>query len=483
MLWYIAIFGAVLILYVCAASVLQFWQLTRQVYHGAIEDVETAEGLLYFGQDGRLLMREDYHNHPESLLLIDRMMQVFAPDGSTLYRNDRLGNRYLGGQIFPGEGESGYNERMGRLSDGTRVLLISHVHSIDGRPLLIRLAYDIAPLEQRAAQLVGLLLLALPFALGIGGFAGYNITRRALTPLEDLARRTEQITANRLHDRLPIENPDDELGRIGRVLNELLGRLEYSFDQLRRFTSDASHELRTPLAALRSVGETGLQKECTPEEYRDIIGSMLEEVTRLTRMVESLLTIARADSGELKLAISTFTVLDLVHEAIALVDILAEEKNQSLTVSGDPDIFIRGDRIFLRQAVLNVLHNAVKYSPTGSTIRISVSRSKHFSVGESRAILEIVDEGPGIREEDQPRVFDRFYRVDEGRSRETGGSGLGLAIAKWAVEIHGGQIGVRNVPSEGCCFFMSIPASPSEVKPGPVANGELPNPLPSVKAL
>ena len=151
-----------------------------------------------------------------------------------------------------------------------------------------------------------------------------------------MALRTEQITASRLHDRLPIEDPDDELGRIARVLNGLLGRLEYSFEQLRRFTSDASHELRTPLAALRSVGETGLQKEYTADEYRDIIGSMLEEVTRLTRMVESLLTISRADSGELELGHLLFAILDVVQEAIALVDILAEEKDQALTVSGDP---------------------------------------------------------------------------------------------------------------------------------------------------
>jgi heavy metal sensor kinase len=274
-----------------------------------------------------------------------------------------------------------------------------------------------------------------------------------------MARRTEQITAHRLDERLPIENPDDELGHIARVLNDLLARLESSFAQLRRFTSDASHELRTPLAALRSVGEIGLQKDCTAAEYRDTIGSMLEEVTRLTQMVDSLLTMSRADAGELKLQVSPFSVADLIQEAVSLVDVLAEEKHQSITTSVPPEIVIRGDRLLLRQAILNILHNAVKYSPGGGAIHVSAIRLGNPSERESSVALEILDEGPGIRGEDQRRIFDRFYRVDEGRSRETGGAGLGLAIAKWVVETHDGQIGVRSAPSGGCCFFIELPVA------------------------
>jgi heavy metal sensor kinase len=335
-------------------------------------------------------------------------------------------------------------------------LFISHIHSIDGRPLLIRLGYSMAPLELRVAEQTGLLLLAVPLVLAFAGYVGHRMTGQALRPLEKIALQAEQITASRLHDRIPIDNPNDELGRIAKVLNDLLARLEASFEQLRRFTSDASHELRTPLASLRGVGEMGLEGEYTSREYRDIIGSMLEEVTRLTHMVESLLTISRADSGQLALKMSDFSLLTLVREAVKLVDVIAEEKEQVITISGDPRLLIRGDRTFLRQAVLNILHNAVKYSPASGAIEISVS--SQFSEGnEANVILEIVDHGPGISEEHQSKVFDRFYRVDKGRSRDTGGTGLGLAIAKWAVELHRGSIGLTNSAEGGCRFLVRLP--------------------------
>jgi heavy metal sensor kinase len=452
----VTIFGGGVLLYICGAAILQLWQLTNQLYHGEIQDVETAEGLLYFKPDDTVGMHEEYHNHPESLLLLDRMMEVLSLDGSVLYRNDRLGNRDLGGKPFPGEGVTGYNERTLRLTDGTRVLRISHVHSIDGRPLLIRLAYSTAQLQSRMTEFIAVLVLALPVALAIAGIAGYYVTSRALAPLAELTRRTDKITATRLQDRLPVENPDDELGHIARVLNGLLARLENSFEQLRRFTSDASHELRTPLAALRSVGEVGLQGEYSTSEYREIIGSMLEEVTRLTRMVESLLTMSRAEAGEIKLQTSVFSVLDLVREGIALVGVLAEEKNQRIQIQGTEDFMVKADRLFLRQAIVNVLHNAVKYSPPDSTIEIRLL--KPLEPGEERwALLEVSDEGPGIREQDRAKIFDRFYRVDEGRSRDEGGAGLGLAIAKWAVQANGGDIEVKPGIVRGSTFSIKMP--------------------------
>ncbi len=462
-LWYLALFGGLLLVYMSCVSILQFWQLTAQLYQGAIQDLETAEGLLYFGPNGQILMNEEYHNRPESLLLLDRMMEVLTPDGTVLYRNERLGNRNLGGKVLPGEGETTdsrrtYSERTFRLSDGTRVLLVSHMHSINGRPLLIRLGYDLAPLDRRMLQFGGVLLLALPLALGLAGVAGFSLTRRTLAPLEKMARRTEQITASRLHDRLPIENPDDELGHVGRVLNGLLARLEASFEQLRRFTSDASHELRTPLAALQSVGEMGVHGSYSGVEYRDIIGSMLEEVNRMTRTVESLLAISRADAGQVRLQISDFNVSELVKEAVALVDVLAEEKSQVFTIVGEDNVSARADRLILRQAIVNILHNAIKYSPARGVIEISILPVESFHKGEAGVVVEIMDQGPGIGEEHQAKIFDRFYRVDEGRTREAGGAGLGLAIAKWAVEIHSGEIGVRNNRNGGSCFFIRIPA-------------------------
>ncbi len=170
------------------------------------------------------------------------------------------------------------------LSDGTRVRLVSRLHSLDGQPLLIRLAHSEEPLFSRLKDLVLASLVVLPLVLVVAGIAGYGLARRALSPIEQMARRAQEITPEKLHARLPNDDTDDELGQLARVFNETLARLEQAFEQLRRFTSDASHELRTPLAAIRSVGEVGLQKDGTRAEYRDIVGSMLEEVNRLTSL-------------------------------------------------------------------------------------------------------------------------------------------------------------------------------------------------------
>jgi heavy metal sensor kinase len=465
-LWYVGFTGLVLIAFICGASVLQLWQLTRQIYHAEIQDVQTVEGLLYFSSDGQLKVHDEYHKHPESRLLLDRLMEILTPDGQVLFRNERLQGREMGGRPFPREGNSGYNERSLRLQDGTRVLLISHLYSIQGRPLLIRLAYSSELLTRALSEFVALLLLTLPFALIAAGFVGYRVAGKMLSPLKEMVESTNRITAHRLYDRIPVENAEDELGKMASVLNGLLQRLEESFSQLKRFTSDVSHELRTPLASMRSVGEVGLQKEQTPAAYRDIIGSMLEEVSRLTQMIESLLIISRADAGEIRLHLTTFRVMDLVQEVIALVGVLAEEKKQRLVVSGDETIRIAADRLILRQAIMNLLENAVKYSPVGGAIYVEVS-SPLGRDGARLAELKIRDEGPGIPEESRAKVFERFYRVDDARSREAGGAGLGLAIAKWAVTANRGEIGLAPGISDGCQFCITLPSveAPPEEEP------------------
>jgi heavy metal sensor kinase len=458
-LWYVGIFGIVLAIYICGACVLQYWQLSDQLHHAEIEDLETVEGLLYFTPDGRLFLHEDYHSHPESKLLLDRYMEVVSPDGQVLFRNDRLHGMDLGSTPDYREGDVGYESKRMRLADGTPVLSISHLHLFQGKPLLIRLAYSIEPLRSRLLDFIGLLLLAVPAALLVAAFAGYRVAGKALNPLEHMARQTEQITAQRLKERIPVDNPDDEFGHMARVLDGLLARLGESFEKLQHFTSDVSHELRTPLAAIRSVGEVGLQEDHSTEKYRDIIGSMLEEVARLTSMIDTLLTIAHADSGAIELQRIVFPMTDLVQESVGVVGVLAEDKKQTISVVGDNEISVFADRSFLRMAVINLLDNAVKYSPSGSTVRLVLSDGKNSSDQTEFVQLAIEDEGPGIPEDKASHVFDRFYRVDEGRTRDAGGAGLGLAIAKWAVEAHGGTISVTPRLPHGSIFFIRIPAA------------------------
>jgi len=332
--------------------------------------------------------------------------------------------------------------------------MATSIHTVDGRRVFLRVVHSEQGLWQELEEFGSVLLVALPLALVLAGLGGFALARKALAPIDVMAHKAERISAERLNERLPIENPEDELGHLARAFNATLARLEAAFDQLRRFTADASHELRTPLTAIRSVGEVALQVPKSVTEYRDVIGSMLEETDRLTRLVDSLLTLSRADAGHIQVQRTDISLLGLTQEASSLVEVLAEEKHQRISVEGDPTLIVSGDRLILRQALVNLIDNAIKYSPAEAEILVRVAAGK-----DSQLIVEVVDQGPGVPQEHQSRIFDRFYRVDSARSREWGGAGLGLAIARWAVEIHGGHITLESVEGQGSTFRVALPST------------------------
>ena len=461
-LWYVGIFGVILFGFICAASVLHYLHLQDQLYHAEIQDMETVEGLLSFGPDGRLSLREDYFISEEHRLLLDRLLEVLDMDSHVLFRNMKLGKDGLGGPRTGDEASEDFFRHSLRLADGTHVLVLSHIRPIEGRAVLIRIGYSTEPIRKQSLQLFGLLMLIMPFALLAAGFAGSKVAGKALDPLRQMAQLTQDITAHRLNERIPVKNADDELGHMAAVLNDLLERLEKSFRQLRDFTSDVSHELRTPLASIRSIGEVGAQADYEPKKYRDLIGSMLEEVSRLTGMIDTLLTIAHAESGVLVLNRSRFSVGELVQEAVSIVRVLAEDKGQAILLSVEDQVELNADRSFLRMALVNLIDNAVKYSPVGSEIRVLVQAVNTNPIGEAMMKISVADQGPGIPEKMRERVFDRFYRLDESRNSDAGGVGLGLAITKWAVEAHGGSVSVSSIANGGALFWMVLPTVPSE---------------------
>jgi heavy metal sensor kinase len=297
------------------------------------------------------------------------------------------------------------------------------------------------------------LAVAWPVGLLLAGAGGYALARRALSPVDQMAERARSITADRLDERLPVENANDEFGRLATVFNETLGRLEAAFERLTRFTADASHELRTPLTAIRSVGEVGLRERRDEAAYRDIIGSMLEEVDRLTRLVDTLLTLSRADAGRIKPSIERVSLRQLADEICAHLTVLAEEKRQTLRVDGGVDVQVDGDRTLLRSALINLVDNAIKHSPPGAGVSIEISNRR------DAAAIAVHDTGPGIAAAHQRLVFDRFYRVDKSRSRDLGGAGLGLAIARWAVECNRGHIELESQQGAGSTFRILLPHS------------------------
>jgi heavy metal sensor kinase len=457
---YTTMFASVLAIYIGCAAALLYWNLRDQLYHAEIQDSETVEGLLYFTPFGQLLLNEDYHSRSENRLLLNRLMQVMSTDGRVLFRNEKLNGCDLGGPPLQEEfSRSRFVARRIRTCDGSEVLTVSHVHLDHGHPLLIRVGYSLEPLQTRVAEFIGTLALSMPLAILAAAFAGYRVTTRALYPLEKMARVTERISANRLGERIPIDNPGDELGHMAGVLNGLLQRLENSFEGLRRFTSDVSHELRTPLASMRSVGEVGLQGRHDGGQYRETIGSMLEEVARLSSMVEMLLTIAHGDSGSLVLQRTWFRVSELMEEAVGIVSVLAEEKDQQILTEGDQTIELLADRAFLRMVLINLMENAVKYSPGASRVFVSWRAVPGNRWSGASVEMSVADEGPGIAEPERARVFERFYRVGEAASKAPNGTGLGLAIAKWVVESHGGQIVLEPSESGGSLFKVRLPVA------------------------
>jgi signal transduction histidine kinase len=246
-----------------------------------------------------------------------------------------------------------------------------------------------------------------------------------------------------------VHNPDDELGRLAAVFNETLARLQTSFEQMRRFTADVSHELRTPLTAIRSVGEVGLRGHRDEAAYRGIVGSMLEEADRLASLIDRLLTLSRAETGQAApLARQPLPLRTLADDVVAHLSVLAEEKRQTIEVEG-ADVMGVADRLVLRQAVINLVDNAIKYSPAGGRIHVRIAETAR------EAVIDIVDSGPGIPDDARDRIFDRFYRVEDGGP--THGVGLGLSIAKGAVEANGGRLALETSGPTGSTFRITIP--------------------------
>jgi heavy metal sensor kinase len=319
-------------------------------------------------------------------------------------------------------------------------------------PLTVIVAVDEEPVLAHLRRLALVLLFGFPAAIAAAIAGGSLLAKRVLAPVGALADAAGRITADRLSERLPIGNLDDEFGRLAAVFNHTLARLEEAFERLRRFTADASHELRTPLTALRSVGEVALRAPDFHARCRDTIASMLEESERLTQLVEGLLVLTRESADGYRARSARVELGGLAAEVVELLRALAEEKDQHLDVCVEDALVVQADPGTLRQALINLVDNALKYTPRQGAIRVRIH------AGDANdAIVEVSDDGPGIPPEHHARIFERFYRVDADRSRATGGAGLGLAIARWAVELNGGRIELQSAPGQGSTFRVRIP--------------------------
>jgi heavy metal sensor kinase len=451
-LFYSALLAAALILYAVCVSAFYLHSLREQVDTSLDRDVETVEGDLNTSSDGRVELTSHEGEADEDEVEGGYLLEVLGADGAVLYRSPQLNGQALGPVAGEPKGQGRDEPISMRLGSGGLVRMITKHHRLaDGRLTIVRLAVSEEPYWHEFWEMAGILGIGLPIVVVLVFITGYVLAARALSPVDVMAKRAAQITADRLNERIAIPNPEDELGQLGTAFNATLARLESSFGQLRRFTADASHELRTPLTAIRSVGEVALSKGGNENYYRDTIGSMLEETNRLTKLVDSLLTMSRADAGRVPLHFAPVSLLDLATESANLLEVLAEEKGQSIHIEGHAATQVNADRTILRQAFVNLIDNAVKFSPEKGIIQIRVREEG------SDAVVEVQDNGPGIPPEHRARIFERFYRVDKARTRQEGGTGLGLSIVEWAVTVHRGTVEVNCDPGAGSIFRILLP--------------------------
>ena len=441
-LWYLA--AMVVVLGVYAALVFAFvGRNASETLNGRLRgDFQWAAAMVDQTPDGGITWYESLIEEESPWL------QVWSPEGELLYQNFEARRRQV-----PEARELALRSDDSLVavpSDVAPVRVLTRRGRVGSRPVIIQVARSEATMRQELWQLVLIFVLGLPVAVAVAGLGGYTLARRALLPVERMTERARLITAERLSDRLPVENPDDEMGRLAAVFNETLGRLESSFEQMRRFTADVSHELRTPLTAIRSVGEVGVREHRDEAAYRGIIGSMLEEADRLASLVDRLLTLSRAETGQAKLSLDVFNLPVLAEEVAGHLEVLAEEKRQSIVVEpiGTPQAY--ADRVVVRQAVINLVDNAIKFSPVDGRIRIRVAEDA------DAATLEVIDSGGGVDAAAQDHLFDRFYRaanVPVGSD----GAGLGLSIARGAVEANGGRLTLAASGAGGSTFRVALP--------------------------
>jgi len=446
-LWHTLLFGCILLLFI--AGSLAFFYLYLLQHQDAVlkEDLEIIQQFLYLPLD--VGFRDHLQTHaPQEY---ERFAEIWSGDGRLIYRSPELEERTLGGPPTGADSTQRFNYHTTELPDGGRWRVVGGYHRSRDQLVYVRLAVSEEPLKGElyyAGIVLGSLFL---FLLLLVAVSGYLFAGRMLKPVELMSSTAARISAKNLEDRLPVLNPRDEFGLLATTFNNLLERVSASFTQLKRFASDASHELRTPLTALRSVGEVGLQSDRSPAKYREIIGSMLEENERLTGLVDKLLFLSRADHGNLLPDRTVVKLPDLVVEIVELMGVLAEEKSQTIVTQVEDGCEIAADRGLLRQAILDLVDNAIRYGPVNSSIRLSVSRDPETM------FIDVADQGPGIPPDQRELIFDRFYRLDESRSRQAGGTGLGLSIVRWIVSAHGGSVSVLERTGPGSVFRISLP--------------------------
>jgi len=449
---YVIATSLVLCAFAIFVAVFAHERLHAEIAHRLDQEVEIAERSLRMDGAGRLVWYAPHGAHEPYLPLRNvSWLDIHRPDGTLIYRvpeSDMAGTAAAIPSFKEGHTSGTFSVTT---PGGVQYRVLQRDIEIAGKRAISRAAISEDQAERQLDILYWVIGLGLPLAMLLSGFGGYQMAGRALAPMSRITAQARAINAERLDERLPVVNRHDELGELAVTFNDLFFRLQRSFEELKRCSADASHELRTPLTIIRSVGEVGLGRHHDEAGYREVIGDMLEEADRLTLLIDSLLALTRVEGLQCPSDAKPVDLGALADDVAIKFGVLAEEKGQTLTLERTEPVSVTGDSGLLHQVIVNILDNAIKYTPPGGRVRLRVDHT------DSEAILEIADDGPGIAAENHKKVFERFYRVDVSRSRTVEGFGLGLAITQRVVEIHGGRIEVLSTCQTGSVFRVVLP--------------------------
>lgn len=393
----------------------------------------------------------------EQMLVAPQIVQILSEDGTITDEPipDKTHQLQVNVEELRGITDDQVHFSTFKLSTGEQIrIALLRMRDQDQQVFFIRVGQSLSPLQKARRQLLILLAIAGPVALLLGSYGGLLLANQALNPVDRLTRAAEEIEAGDLSKRVQVPPKMDELGRLAATFNRMISRLQAAFERQRQFTADASHELRTPLAVMRGDIEIALRRERTPEDYRSVLTSNLEEIIRLSRLVEDLLMLARADAGQTVLQREPMDLEALCAQMVEYLSPLAEEKEQQLIYqpSETKPLMVNADAQRIKQMLLNLLDNAVKYTPAHGTITLSLS------VEKNDAVMSVIDTGRGIPEDDLPHIFDRFFRHSRSTSDKTApGFGLGLSIVRWIVHSHNGKISAESTLGKGTKFTVKLP--------------------------
>jgi len=419
-------------------------------------DAEFFSSHLRYGRRGFTWSREGLE--PDTAMVMEQLRThyfITNPEGE-LHREDRYSGymlELLSGNILDGvrKKRSGFTHML--TADGKEHCFVSHpiLSEAEGETFVLHMGRSLESLNSALDEILIMYVLFVPVVLAISGGVGWFLASRALKPFEEIAHTASNIDHENLNTQISTHHKEPEVQQLVHAFNAMVRRLNQSFEQMRKFNADVAHELRTPLSVLRGENEIALQSPNLQEETRNLLASNLEELERLTHLVNELLTLLEAEAGSKVLVKERVNLKLLVEDLVEQMRLPASDREVELEVLDSADAFLEGDRIWLRRAFLNIIDNAIKYSVDGGRIEVGIQTQN------GRILLGIRDDGIGIAKEDLPHIFDRLYRADPARSRAGGGTGLGLSLAKWVIEAHSGKIRVSSKPHQGSYFEIQLP--------------------------